>query len=198
MEIKLSIHSLDEATGREVRYLDAWFVFVARNATQGKPMRIPALEVVTESEVKHKKEGDRAAQVRKDFRNTNLQTVPPKVEEVAIVHSLFQETHLRVGGAGAEGTNAYGQRLVWMQDTALTNTIIMNPQSKNVHGKVCMSVRPQLFALRLTLKMNVHGKIFGGFLMRQAFELAFTTAYKFNDGKRPIFRSLGACCCCLL
>ena len=26
--------------------------------------------------------------------------------------------------------------------------------------------------------------------MRQAFELAFTSAYKFNDGRRPIFRSL--------
>lgn len=37
---------------------------------------------------------------------------------------------------------------------------------------------------------NIHNKIFGGFLMKQAFELAFSTAYLFA-GHRPYFSALG-------
>lgn len=37
---------------------------------------------------------------------------------------------------------------------------------------------------------NIHNKIFGGFLMKQAFELAFSTAYLFA-GVRPYFSALG-------
>jgi acyl-coenzyme A thioesterase 9 len=33
---------------------------------------------------------------------------------------------------------------------------------------------------------NMHGRIFGGFLMRRAFELAFATTYLFA-GSRPSF-----------
>ncbi len=37
---------------------------------------------------------------------------------------------------------------------------------------------------------NIHGKIFGGYLLRKAFELAFSTAYLFA-GRRPYFSALG-------
>jgi acyl-coenzyme A thioesterase 9 len=37
---------------------------------------------------------------------------------------------------------------------------------------------------------NIHNKIFGGYLMRKAFELAYSTAYLFA-GKRPLFSALG-------
>jgi len=57
--------------------------------------------------------------------------------------------------------------IVWMEDTRIESTLIMHPQNRNVHGK-----------------------IFGGYLMQQAFELAFCTAYKFNFCRNPIFRSV--------
>ncbi|KAG5010699.1 hypothetical protein AAZX31_07G189700 [Glycine max] len=52
---------------------------------------------------------------------------------------------------------------VLMKDTCLQNSFICQPQQRNIHGR-----------------------IFGGFLMRRAFELAFSTAYAFA-GAAPHF-----------
>lgn len=52
---------------------------------------------------------------------------------------------------------------ILMRDTRLENAIICQPQQRNMHGR-----------------------IFGGFLMRRAFEIAFSTAYVFG-GIRPLF-----------
>ncbi|KAF7805300.1 acyl-coenzyme A thioesterase 9, mitochondrial-like [Senna tora] len=52
---------------------------------------------------------------------------------------------------------------ILMKDTCLENSFICQPQ-----------------------KRNIHGRIFGGFLMRRAFELAFSTAYAFA-GVAPHF-----------
>lgn len=52
---------------------------------------------------------------------------------------------------------------ILIRDTRLENAIICQPQQRNMHGR-----------------------IFGGFLMRRAFEIAFSTAYVFG-GIRPLF-----------
>lgn len=52
---------------------------------------------------------------------------------------------------------------ILMTDTCLQNSFICQPQQRNIHGR-----------------------IFGGFLMRRAFELAFSTAYAFV-GAAPHF-----------
>jgi len=49
------------------------------------------------------------------------------------------------------------------EETSLSNTFVCQPQQRNMHGR-----------------------IFGGFLMRRAFELAFATTYLFA-GSRPSF-----------
>jgi acyl-coenzyme A thioesterase 9 len=55
---------------------------------------------------------------------------------------------------------------ILLSETALENSLIAQPQQRNTAGRV-----------------------FGGFLMRRAFELAHTTAYLFA-GRRPIFLEL--------
>jgi acyl-coenzyme A thioesterase 9 len=52
---------------------------------------------------------------------------------------------------------------ILIRDTKLENAIICQPQQRNMHGR-----------------------IFGGFLMRRAYELAFSTCYVFG-GMRPLF-----------
>lgn len=52
---------------------------------------------------------------------------------------------------------------ILIKDTCLKNSFICQPQQRNIHGR-----------------------IFGGFLMRRAFELAFSTAYAFA-GVAPHF-----------
>ncbi|KAL0026597.1 hypothetical protein WJX77_009204 [Trebouxia sp. C0004] len=53
-----------------------------------------------------------------------------------------------------------------MRDTAMQNTFVCQPQQRNIHGRV-----------------------FGGFIMRRAYELAFATAYMFA-GQRPTFKEV--------
>jgi acyl-coenzyme A thioesterase 9 len=55
------------------------------------------------------------------------------------------------------------QGWVWAHDTAHENILMCQPQQRNMAGR-----------------------IFGGFLMRRAFELAFSTCYAFA-GTRPAF-----------
>lgn len=52
---------------------------------------------------------------------------------------------------------------ILIKDTCLQNSLVCQPQQRNTHGR-----------------------IFGGFLMRRAFELAFATAYAFA-GSAPLF-----------
>lgn len=52
---------------------------------------------------------------------------------------------------------------ILLRDTRLANSLICQPQQRNIHGR-----------------------IFGGFLMHRAFELAFSTSYAFA-GVRPSF-----------
>lgn len=52
---------------------------------------------------------------------------------------------------------------ILLRDTRLENSLICQPQQRNIHGR-----------------------IFGGFLMHRAFELAFSTAYAFA-GMMPCF-----------
>ena len=61
-------------------------------------------------------------------------------------------------------TNAHSILLI--NQTKLSNALMCQPQQRNTKGR-----------------------IFGGFLMRRAFELAFTTAYKFL-GQQPLFKEV--------
>ena len=58
---------------------------------------------------------------------------------------------------------------ILIRDTAASNSLICQPQQRNTAGR-----------------------IFGGFLMRRAFELAYATAYLFS-GSRPTFEEVGSC-----
>lgn len=81
----------------------------------------------------------------------------PTADEFAMLHEIF------TGSASGVSATSPGAEVVPMRDTHMSSTVIMFPQEKNVHNK-----------------------IFGGFMMRQGFELAWGTAHVFA-GSRPIF-----------
>jgi acyl-coenzyme A thioesterase 9 len=66
-------------------------------------------------------------------------------------------------GASTRHAGLVGGDAVLMDATRLSNTFTSQPQNRNMHGR-----------------------IFGGFLMRRAYELAFSTAHLFC-GSRPRF-----------
>ena len=58
------------------------------------------------------------------------------------------------------------------------------------HGEILLGeTRLQNALIAQPQQRNTAGRVFGGFLMRRAFELAHTTAYLFS-GRRPIFLEL--------
>lgn len=56
--------------------------------------------------------------------------------------------------------------MVAMESTVMTATMVMHQQDRNIHGKV-----------------------FGGFLMRNAFELAYIAVRQFSEVEDPSFVS---------
>ena len=85
----------------------------------------------------------------------SLFRVPPNVAEQAIIHEFFIQTvdHKALSfKARVKPTNSQ-----WMEDAKLKNLIICQPENRN--------------------RFN---KIFGGFIMRQAFELAWANTYVYG------------------
>ncbi|EEC02415.1 acyl-CoA thioesterase, putative, partial [Ixodes scapularis] len=96
---------------------------------------------------------------RKAFQEQSILKVPPNREERMLLHKLFQEnfdpeTYILKSDECPHGA-------IWMHDAKLTNVIICQPEFENLYNKV-----------------------FGGFLMRSAYELAWSTAYLLS-GRRP-------------
>jgi acyl-coenzyme A thioesterase 9 len=146
--------------------LQAAFTFVARNS-ENKPVKVPQLKPVSEFEIKMNQEGLKGMEERKVARKASLYKQPPTVSELHQVHSLFLEaqaiSHDRHGLVNTpKGT------IGWIDDYRSTSTTLTMPQERNVHNR-----------------------IFGGFLMRSAFELAFSHAWK-TTGSLPKFLSLDA------
>ena len=147
--------------------IQAASTFVARDRKTNKAVAVPKLRPTTENESRLYEAGKIATESRKRARQASLLRHPPTPEELALVHSLVVEYQ----GFMREGAHGTGLQLsknnsVFPEETQLSTTILTMPQHKNLHGKV-----------------------FGGFLMRQAFEIAFATGWKLT-GDLPRFLAM--------
>ncbi|KIR56087.1 thioesterase [Cryptococcus gattii Ru294] len=129
------------------------FAMVCRDSKTHKSRKIPALIVESEEEKILWAIGDEHQKRRKTRAMNALDKVPPSSEEATELHQLM----LRVQEAKDGKIN--GQEIVQMEDTEIETVQLMHPQDRNLHGKV-----------------------FGGILMRLAFELCFTNASLFAQG----------------
>lgn len=129
------------------------FAMVCRDSKTHKSRKIPPLIVESEDEKTLWAIGDEHQKRRKTRAMNALDKVPPSSEEATELHQLM----LRVQEAKDGKIN--GQEIVQMEDTEIETVQLMHPQDRNLHGKV-----------------------FGGILMRLAFELCFTNASLFAQG----------------
>ena len=156
-------------------WLRALFTFVARSRASGVAAKINPLLVEEEEDVVRFAAGKERAAHRKKLRKQSgetrmkrqfletiirLETEGTDAAEAGCVSikqaaaALFAKSRPKIAMpvCGLNGTNS-----VRLSDTALSNTQIMQPQQRNTAGR-----------------------IFGGFLVRRAYELAFSTAYLFG------------------
>eukprot|EP00899_Mesostigma_viride_P019886 jgi/Mesvir1/2789/Mv13723-RA.2 len=146
--------------------LEAFFTFVARDPVTKKAAAINPLVPETPEEARDFNAAENRVAERKARRLANAAAGPsgPPMDPSRMAHMsrLLEEASVVANLPALAPHDA-----VLMSSTSLQNVIICQPQQRNMHGR-----------------------IFGGFLMRRAFELAFVTSYTFG-GARPEFHEAG-------
>lgn len=146
MEIKMSIADIDDVN-HENSYINAIFVMVARSPLTDKAGQVNGLERVTPSDKKHYAQGEVNKAQRIQDSKLSLRKVMPSVSESEIIHQNFVD-HLDANN------ESFSSRVLkageqWMENAKLKSVLVAMPEHRNIHGK-----------------------LFGGHIMRKAFELA--------------------------
>lgn len=162
MEIRLQIHELKDNDGAdEDEYVEHWlegfFTFVAVDPATNKPVKICPLVPETSEERALFELGALKTAKKKEARKRSKSSVgtPISAETVQMeqrAQQLLEDAFPLLRMPSLADSNA-----ILMSHTQMQNTLIAQPQVRNLSNK-----------------------IFGGFLMRRAFELAFSNAYSFG------------------
>ncbi|KAH7833146.1 hypothetical protein Vadar_003500 [Vaccinium darrowii] len=158
MEIQLEVTQSTEGTSdpSDMVALVANFTFVARDSKTGKSAFVNKISPETEREKVLLEEAEERNQMRKQKRGQQKKEI--EEGEVDRLKELLAEGRIFCDMPALADRDS-----ILIRDTCLQNSLICQPQQRNIHGR-----------------------IFGGFLMRRAFELAFATSYAFA-GSAPIF-----------
>lgn len=140
------------------RVTTAVFVFVARDPLNQGAAIINKLVPHTEEEKKIFDQGVLNKLSRKIVKEESLFRQPPNETEKSLVHDLFLSMSNPKQHEFAPKIKPEGAR--WIDETKIKNIIVCHPEHRNRFGKV-----------------------FGGFIMRKAVELGWTSAYV-HSGQR--------------
>uniref|UniRef100_A0A671T0T1 Acyl-coenzyme A thioesterase 9, mitochondrial-like n=1 Tax=Sinocyclocheilus anshuiensis TaxID=1608454 RepID=A0A671T0T1_9TELE len=154
--IEATMHMSQYQDGAYTDVLDATFVMVARDPENKRAAFVNPLkpEGLEEEAIFHQSEVNKTKRV--ELSTASLLKVAPTAEERTLIHNLFLNTL---------DTRFRGRILppnsVWMEDAKLKGLEICHPEERNIFNR-----------------------IFGGFLMRKAYELGRANACAFA-GCRP-------------
>ncbi|XP_054811847.1 acyl-coenzyme A thioesterase 4, mitochondrial-like isoform X2 [Prosopis cineraria] len=159
MEIQLELTQSTQGNAgtSDTQALIANFTFVARDSASGKSALINQILPETEQERFLWEEAEQRNRLRK-LKRADAEYKHVQDGDTARLSALLAE-----GRIFSDMPALANRDSILMKDTCLENSFICQPQQRNIHGR-----------------------IFGGFLMRRAFELAFSTAYVFA-GAAPHF-----------
>lgn len=142
-------------------FMSANFTFAARNPITHKAHPINKILPTTEKEWKdYRKAQSHNAAKKIRAKSENLSKVPPTGEESKMIHSLY------LAGNQVKQMEKKPENISFMANTRVSATQIQQPQYRNRNGI-----------------------IFGGYLLRQTFELAYCAAGAFSRAA-PRFVSL--------
>ncbi|KAF9941494.1 hypothetical protein BGZ65_002863 [Modicella reniformis] len=142
--------------------LVARFTMVARDAVTGKAAQVNPMLLQNDAEKKLFQMGEDHKARKRFAAEQALTKRPPTEEERFLIHDLYLEYSKYDSYQKVKKPD----NVEWMADTRMSAIQIMQPQDRNIHDK-----------------------IFGGYLMRLAFELAFCNASVFLK-YRPTFLAL--------
>lgn len=157
MEIRMQI-----ADDKGDEWMEAFFTFVTLDPDTKKPVAMPLLTPETMEERAHFELGALKAQAKKVARKHKFHLGQP-LTEVSLELDKHAAALLQEAGPLISMPSLADPHSILMASTKMQNAMIAQPQLRNLHER-----------------------IFGGFLMRRAFELAFSNCYVFG-GARPRF-----------
>ncbi|KAL9098741.1 MAG: hypothetical protein Q9163_005656 [Psora crenata] len=167
MEITLQVAKAPEKGG-QVREEDVLitcaFTMVSLDPATKKPVAISPLRLDTAEERRLFALGEKNMNRKKEMAKKALRKQTPNDEESDIIHALWLK---QLEYHDPNLPTRKPENLQYMSSTVLHSSQIMQPQYRNRHNFM----------------------IFGGFLLKQSFELAFCCCAAFSN-TRPIFLSL--------
>ena len=149
----MNLHQLRDGIWKKV--ISATFVMVAKDPLNEGNGVVNRLVTESPEEKRLYNLGQENYIIRKNQSKDSLFKSPPNPEENQLIHDFFIQT--------VDDTKlSFKARIkpensIWMEDSKLKNLVICQPENRN--------------------RFN---KIFGGFIMRQAFELAWANAYVYS------------------
>lgn len=150
-----------DSNGEE--WLEAYFTFVTLDPITKKPVPIPPLLVETAEERAHFELGAIRAKMKKKARQNKRQEVGKPLTEATLQIEKLARVLVDEAGPLKNMPSLADPHSILMSQTAMQNAMMAQPQVRNLHDR-----------------------IFGGFLMRRAFELAYANCYVFG-GAKPQF-----------
>ncbi|KAL2852826.1 HotDog domain-containing protein [Aspergillus pseudoustus] len=167
MEVSLQVAkvpAVGEKPSPEDVLITCAFTMVSLDPVTKAPASVAPLLVETGEERELFKKGEKNYQAKKALRTRSLLATAPDSEESNLIHSLWTK---EMSYLNPESPDQRPPNTISMSDTVLKSAMIMQPQDRNRHNFM----------------------IFGGFLLKQSFELAFCCAASFSHS-RPNFISL--------
>ncbi|ORY49769.1 Thioesterase/thiol ester dehydrase-isomerase [Rhizoclosmatium globosum] len=138
--------------------LTAKFIMVSLDPATQRPSPSPQLILETDAEKELFALGAAHKSRKLQSAQNSLAQHPPTPSELSLVHTLYKEYMQYLDPSTGKQKP---ENVTWMEDTKLQNTVLTFPQDRNLHNK-----------------------IFGGHLMRLAFELGYLAGAMFS--KRPL------------
>lgn len=154
------------------------FTFVARDADDKAVAVPPVVPESPQEKALHTAAAD-ARVTRSAEKLTTLDKSPPTPDELGLVHRLFAD--LRALTAAGKGPRPPPTRHLGSVAPPLDE-----PQDGVLPPVYVASTAIESTVVTFPTDRNIHGKVFGGWLLRNAFELAWTAALRFG-GSTPEF-----------
>ncbi|KAJ7620586.1 Thioesterase/thiol ester dehydrase-isomerase [Mycena polygramma] len=163
MEVAVKMETIGMGKEEETVLLGR-FSMVCRDAITHRARNVHPLIIATPEEEALYSMGEDMKSRRQSQALRSLSRVPPSSTEAEALHSFYLKY-----GQDAKDVDSPAENVerVWMGDTRLEKCMLMFPQERNVHQK-----------------------IFGGYLMRLAYELGFSNSSLFMRGGHVRFLSL--------
>lgn len=136
------------------------FTLVARDPSTHASAQVPTLNLTTAAEKRLFALGAESKKHKLEAARTDLSKQPPTPEERLLIHALYLEYQKYTDAKGDLNPALVPKNVTFEQDTRHQIVKICHPQERNIHSS-----------------------IFGGFLMREAFELGYAVAMLYIKGR---------------